>query len=200
MSTGLLHTMRAAIGFPVGVVLLKKKMVDCEGWDLFQVWHGNDPTSEPNYTEVDQRVQEKIKARQTQQLSDAKTQFDTYMAAGNPTAAATLYEKLQTTAGKIELSQQELLTVIKGLHAEQQWQRSVPFMRELIDRFPQGMDKVRLKLAQICVTELQRPALALEQLAAVDFSKQSEATIKLAKKIARRAKQMQAEGVYELDE
>lgn len=200
MGTGLLHAMGAFIGLPVGIGMLKKKMVDCEGWDLFHVWHGNDPTSEPDYTEVDQKVQEKLQAKESQRQADARQQFNLYLSQENYQAAATLHAKLSDVGSGFELSKSELLGVIKGLHSQHAWTISAPFMRELIKRFPQGMDKLRIKLAQICVTEWQRPALALEQLGAVDFSKQSESAITLAKKVARKAKQMQAEGVYELDE
>ena len=41
MSTELLHLMGAAVGFGVGVLLLKRGWVDCEGWDLFAVLSGD---------------------------------------------------------------------------------------------------------------------------------------------------------------
>jgi membrane associated rhomboid family serine protease len=39
-----LHLMGAAAGFSVGIFMLKKDMVDCEGWDLFSVWSGGKTT------------------------------------------------------------------------------------------------------------------------------------------------------------
>ena len=39
-----LHLMGAAAGFSVGIFMLKKDMVDCEGWDLFSVWSGGKAT------------------------------------------------------------------------------------------------------------------------------------------------------------
>ena len=72
-------------------------------------------------------------------------------------------------------------------------------MAELVDRFPEGADLVRIKLAQICVVELNRPGKALELLAAVDAARVPAPQLALAKKIAAKARQMQMEGVYELD-
>ena len=40
MSSQVLHLMGAGLGFGIGVVMLKKGWVDCEGWDLFSVWAG----------------------------------------------------------------------------------------------------------------------------------------------------------------
>ncbi len=60
--------------------------------------------------------------------------------------------------------------------------------------------KQKLRLGPICVTELQRPAKALELLHQVDFSKQPDKHGLLAKKIAHKAKPLQAEGVYELED
>lgn len=37
-----LHLMGAAAGFAIGVVMVKRDWVDCEGWDLFSVWAGKD--------------------------------------------------------------------------------------------------------------------------------------------------------------
>ncbi|MGE0758381.1 MAG: hypothetical protein AB7O38_15240, partial [Pirellulaceae bacterium] len=37
-----LHLMGAVAGFGVGVVMLRRGWVDCEGWDLFTVWHGRE--------------------------------------------------------------------------------------------------------------------------------------------------------------
>lgn len=42
MSSQVLHLMGAGVGFAVGVVMLKKGWVDCEGWDLFSVWAGRE--------------------------------------------------------------------------------------------------------------------------------------------------------------
>ena len=41
LSTGLLHLMGAAFGFPFAIVMLKKGWVDCEGWDWFSRRNGD---------------------------------------------------------------------------------------------------------------------------------------------------------------
>ena len=97
------------------------------------------------------------------------------------------------------LDRDELLAVIKGLQAASRWSDSAPFMAELVTRFPDGADLVRIKLAQICLVELNRPGKALEVLADVDAARVPPPQLALAKKIAAKAQRMQAEGEYELD-
>ncbi len=200
MSTGFLHITGALIGAPVGLVMIKRKMVDCEGWDIFRVWNDDLPTTEKDYAEIDKQVKKKIEAKNDKHLAAAKLQFDQYMADGNVRAAVALYGKMLQVGDGMQLDRDDLVAVVKGLHERQEWGASAAFMHELISRFPDGADPVRIKLAQICVVELQKPARALELLGEVDFAKQSTEKFALAKKIARRAKQMQAEGVYELDD
>ena len=73
-------------------------------------------------------------------------------------------------------------------------------MAELIDRFPAESQMVQIKLAQICVVELQKPGRAIELLQGLNLRELPEKTLGLVKKIALRAKQMQAAGVVELDD
>jgi hypothetical protein len=39
-SSSMLHLLGAAVGFPLGIILLKRGDVDCEGWDLFSLRNG----------------------------------------------------------------------------------------------------------------------------------------------------------------
>lgn len=199
MSTGWLHITGGVLGALLGVAMVRMKMVDCEGWDIFSVIRGADPKADPDYTEVDKKVQTKIKERAEGHLSAAKEQFLNYLSNGNPKAAATLWTKMRNVGEGIELDQQHLVATIRALYASKEWKDSVPFLSQLIERYPAGADGAKLKLAQICVTELQRPARALELLGSIDFSQHKPEQLQLAKKIAKRAKQLQAEGVYEVD-
>lgn len=199
MNAGWVHMTGALIGAPIGVAMVKLKWVDCEGWDILNAWQGSLPADEPDYKKIDEEVQRKKQAKETRHLDAAKEQFNTYLNDGNVRAAAALYGKMQQVGDGIQLERDELVAVIRGLHKEKLWGASAAFMHELISRFPAGSDPVKLKLAQICVTEFQKPARALELLQGIDYAQQPEKK-ELAKKIARKAKQLLAEGVYELDD
>jgi membrane associated rhomboid family serine protease len=199
--SSLLHLSGMALGLPLGIVLLKRGVVDCEGWDLFHVWRGDYGAfkQEPDLKDVSETLAVHQQQRDQRQLTDAKSQLREYLRQGNIGAAVSLYGKMRDVRGGLTLDRGELLTIIKGLHAASRWTDSAPFMADLIERFPDGADLVRVKLAQICVVELQRPGKALELLAKVDAARLPGPQLALAKKIAAKARQMQAEGVFELD-
>lgn len=194
-----LHLSGFALGLPLAVVLLKHKVVDCEGWDLFHVWRGN-----YGAFQEDSELPPPITSRQPDaapppQLADPRPQLHSYLRAGNTAAAVKLCRKVKDLGGDLRLDRSELLGIVRGLHTAGQWAASAPFMAELIDRYPDAADPVRVKLAQICVVELERPGKALDLLAAVNAARLPEKQTVLAKRVAAKARQMQNEGTVEID-
>lgn len=201
--TSLLHISGAALGFPVGVVLLRKGMVDCEGWDLFSRMGQTKRGKAKKLAEEEVETERRRELRETKQLAHlagAQEQLDAYVKAGNGLAAWRLYTKMAGVHGGLVLEPAHLAAMIKGLHSERMWRESAPLMADLIDRAPGHADGVRLKLAQICVVELDRPGRALELLSATNTAQLTDPQRGLAKKIAARARQMQAAGEVELDD
>jgi hypothetical protein len=107
---------------------------------------------------------------------------------------------MQTVGGGVKLERETLVALIRGLHSSGQGAASVPLLKDLVARFPQGADPARLQLAQLLVTQLERPAQAMQLLKQIDFGKQPPERVALAKKIAARARKLQEDGVYELDD
>ena len=89
--------------------------------------------------------------------------------------------------------------MIVGLHKQQEWCDSVPVMAELLERFPEGSDAVRLKLAQICLVEMQRPAKALELLEETDPQYLAQSQKKMFRKLQAVAQRQIDDGVLEVD-
>lgn len=199
--SSLLHLSGFAVGLPLGIVLLKTKAVDCEGWDAFHVWSGDYGTfkKEPDLVKESAEVAVKLKQRDETQLDRAKAQLGEYLRAGNAAAALLLYEKMRHVGGGITLDRGELLALIKHLHSHSRWSDSAPFLAELVRRFPEGADAARVKLAQICIVELNRPSAALELLQATNAARLPAPQAALAKKLAAKAEQMLADGEVELD-
>jgi len=199
--SSLLHVTGAAIGLPLAIVMLKGNLVECDGNDLLHVWSGDYGAfkKEPDLVKENAKLAEQKQLRDRDRLAQAKAQFRQYLQEGQIAAAATLAGKMKDVGAGLTLDRDELVAVIKGLHAAGRWSDSAPFMAELVNRFPDGADLVRVKLAQICVVALNRPAKALELLKGVDAGRLPAPQLALAKKIAAKSRQMQAEGVYELD-
>jgi membrane associated rhomboid family serine protease len=196
-----LHLAGFALGLPVGIALLKRKVVDCEGWDMFHVWRGDYGAfkKEPEPAEIFAKADAKKQSREQKLLADAKQQLHVYFQQNNPLAAMRLYEKMKDVGGGLVLERAQLVAIIQSLHAAKRWQDSAQFMAEFIERFPEQADAMRIKLAQICVVELQRPGKALDLLAGVNMAKLSEQHAALAKRIRAKAHALEAEGVVELD-
>jgi membrane associated rhomboid family serine protease len=200
-ASSLLHISGAAVGLPVGIAMLKLKLVDCDNGDLLSIWsgrYGNVRTTSDVVAE-NKEYAERQKLRDRNQIGGAKAQLQQYLAQGNFTAAATLATKMKHVGDGLALDRNELLAVTKGLQSAGRWSESAPYMAELIRRFPDGADLVRIKLAQLCVVELNRPGKALELLAEVDAARVPAPQLALAKKIAAKARQMQAAGEIEID-
>ncbi|MEN1678347.1 MAG: rhomboid family intramembrane serine protease [Planctomycetota bacterium] len=201
--SSLLHVMGALIGFPLGILLLKRGVVDCEGWDMFHVWRGDaggkDQTEEEDL-EFSKQLNEKRKQQRGEQVELAKSQVQMYLAEGNAGAAKKLLDKLAGIGADVSLPPSDLAKLVAGLHKQQRWAESAPLMDQYIRTAPDRADPMRVKLAQICVVELNRPGRAIDLLSRVDLAKLPAAGQQLAKKVARHAQKMQAEGVVELDD
>ncbi len=196
-----MHLAGFFLGIPLGIVLLKSGIVDCEGWDIFHVVSGDYGSfkKEPEPQEVFAKVDAVRHSRDEHTLIEAKKQFRFYLQQGNADAALKLFEKMKHVGHGLKLDRDELLAMIRLLHKDKRWTDSAPFMGEFIAQFPQQSDAMRIKLAQICVVELQRPGKALDLLADVDKAKLPPDQATLVKRITAKARELQMEGTVELD-
>ena len=194
-----------AFGFPIGfvlaIILLKTKLANCMGWDLLHVMSGKygataRKTAKQQLDEVEQEAAE-ISRRS---VDNAKEQFDQMIDAKAYAAAAKLWKKTREEGALLPLKDEQLLTLTQGLHDADLWADSAPFMAELIDRFPEKSDLIRIKLAQVCVVELWRPTKAIELLQEVDPDTLAREDRLLLKGILHRAHKQIKEGVVELDD
>jgi membrane associated rhomboid family serine protease len=203
-SSSWLHVGGVLIGAPLGFALLKYGVVDCEGWDIIHVWrddYGRKLSSETPDKQIEEKLAERRKQRESQIQEEGREQLATFLKERNAEAALGLYKKLSAAGHDLRLPRDALLQLIAAMHRRQDWTESCPLMAEVLERFPnENNSAVHIKLAQICVVQLDRPGRALELLRSVDLKKLPPEQLKLAHKIARRAQQMQEEGVVELDD
>ncbi|TWT73699.1 Rhomboid family protein [Posidoniimonas polymericola] len=204
-ASGWLHLAGFAIGFPLAIAMLKTKAVDCEGWDMLHAWNGDTPSAAKEEAK-NLKLLEKRRAKQQEhkaQLAvDAHEQLALYLQNANGLAALKLLEKLKADHElDVELTEPELVRLIPLLHQAGKYRESAAYMARLIElRGDQTADPVRLKLAQICVVELGKPARAMDLLHAIDAKALPAEHLKLAKKIAAKARVLQQEGELELDD
>jgi hypothetical protein len=73
-------------------------------------------------------------------------------------------------------------------------------MAEFLERFPEGSDQVRLKLAHICLVQLDKPGRAIELLQGLDVNNLSSDQSSLAANISAAAQRKIDEGALEVDD
>lgn len=159
MSSSMLHLAGAIPGFVVAIAMLKLDLVDCEQWDVFTVLAGREGQQK-------ERRPDPRKTAERQQLHDAElaaahAQLKNHLTQGRAAEALAVHQRMSGLHSDWQLSLEQLMDVIKGLHREQLWSLSVLPMVEYLRRAPDTAPRVRLKLAQILIVHENRPGRAL---------------------------------------
>jgi membrane associated rhomboid family serine protease len=199
-ASSIMHLMGGAMGAALGIVLLKRGVVNCEDWDLFSVWSGDYGKWAKEKREAAADAPVNTAARVEQKAADARRKLDAYLEIDQPDQALMVYRRAVDMKTPLMLDRAALLRLITGLHKRQQWADSSPLMAELIDRFPDDSQLVRLKLAQICLVELEKPLRALDLLAGLNDAKLPAPQEQLARKLAAAAQRQVAQGELEVDD
>ncbi|MEM8945260.1 MAG: rhomboid family intramembrane serine protease [Planctomycetota bacterium] len=200
-SSSWLHIGGAILGAPLAIVMLKRDVVDCEGWDIFHIVRDDKGGLEEKKRRTDPEELARLRRqRDAKTLDEGKTQIEKFMVSGYYLPAYALYQKLRSVGAGVELSRGPLIKMISALHKEKRWRESCPLMAECVRRFPDASHGVQIKLAEICVLELEKPGRAIELLKRLDLRAIPPERLDPVKKIAQKAKRMQAEGIVELDD
>jgi hypothetical protein len=195
MSTPVLHMVGAAVGAAAGVLLLRKGIVDCEGWDLFAVLAGRE--GEPDRAEEPQiRPNASLPAERT---DEALAQARAYLAAENPTAVMALDQKLTGRMPGWGLPETELLAVVRQLHSQKNFHASIRPMVQYLKRFSTQSVPVRLKLAQILLVSEGRPYRALGVLEKIALDGLAPEQLRALEKLKREAERQLQDADLELD-
>ncbi|MDZ4820056.1 MAG: rhomboid family intramembrane serine protease [Planctomycetota bacterium] len=200
MSSEMLHLAGAAPGLVVGIVMLKMNLVDCENWDIFTVLRGREgETIEPEKPiPTAAQITEQTNLKQSRRQA-AVAHFKEHMRLGNAMAALQLNENMSRKDNQWELSQPQRLALIQLLHKQQLWKESIPIMAKFLDMSPDAEVRVRLRMAQILITEEQQPARALRLLSKIPAGSLVGDMERTRQKIEYHARKLQEEGVVEFE-
>jgi membrane associated rhomboid family serine protease len=216
------HLSGAFWGTVVAIVLLKARLVDCEGWDLFSLWAKRRKLAQ------DWKLRSKMLDRQNENLrrglrirAEAKSSRDGDEPAGTAPAgedrgtAAVRRVRRLIDEGAIDASveaydkaarslpgwpsQPDLYALIKALHACGAEPDSVRLMRDHCRRYPDKSAKMRVKLAQILLHTCQRPAAALRVLQEIPAGSLAGDLEKARQLLKAQADRMREEGVLEVE-
>ena len=221
-AVALVHLLGAALGFALGFAMLRSGSVDCEGWDLFSVFRGEQgqAPSDP-YRYVDPAYQGEAvvagsRRRASRQTHETRAAGEDPRPAGAPQAddrfdrlrellqlrkfhaARQLLGQLQHRQPEFQLPQRELGALARGMLDTSQWSVAVPLLEEYIDRFPERSDPLRLKAAELMLLKQHRPRAALRMIDSVDRERLSAAGQQRCVALEGRAHEVIDSGVIEL--
>lgn len=214
--TVLLHLIGAVLGFAVGSVMVRRGLVDCEGWDLFSVLRGRAgiPTDSDNYTPIRERplterpvaetptprkhvdpdrgiVLKKVKAIKRVRALLQKDQ---------PLAAYEFLRRTQHLLADWQLPADDHLALADALQQAEQWNEAVNLWEDYVERHPQSADPIRIQAAKVILEQQQRPHAALRILEPLGKSRLHPSLDQQRRRIVEAAEQMIENGVIEFDQ
>jgi membrane associated rhomboid family serine protease len=204
MGTGALgsigHLTGGVMGLGLGVLLLKTGQVECEDNDLLSVVSGTYGDDKRKQREAQRYSPQLINAHKAEKTLEESRRFQAYLQIDQPQQALAVKRRAAHLGHPLPLERGEVLRLIAGLHQHKLWTDSAPVMAEFLERFPEGSDQVRLKLAHICLVQLDKPGRAIELLQGLDVNNLSSDQSSLAANISAAAQRKIDEGALEVDD
>ena len=203
ISTQTLHLMGAAIGFAVGIVMVRRDWVDCENWDIFSVIAGRHEMTDDQLTTAKEESPEYQRQQQAQEdeLTDStQRSVRALIEQGHPDTALALYQKTTRRLRDWHLPERDMLGLIGAFHKQKQWAQSIPAMVEYLQHYSARAVAVRLKLAEIVLADQKRPAQARKVLAKLDPSQFNEKQQRLFAQLQAQVEKALREDPYDFAE
>jgi len=195
------HLLGGLLGVGVAFVFLKRHWVDCEGWDIISVYiTGRKEGSSKAKTDASQDKAERDRKHRllAERVEAGRPQVTVFLQQQNVDAAVRLFSKLQEIEPTVAWGRQELHVVVTHLLRAGRGNEAIPFMQELVERFPDCDPSMRLRLAWAVLRMQQRPAEALRILSRVRVGSLDAEQQDFYRRLVAHARRLQAEGVVEL--
>jgi membrane associated rhomboid family serine protease len=222
ISGAMAHLGGTVLGFGIGALLLKRDLVDCENWDLFAVMagrHGDPkkaaqkrqattvrpmgektrlPGNEPRKKKTAKKSGRKpVKSIEDKSAAALRT-LRLHLEMGEIEAALSVYK---TSRGRIDgwqPQESDWLDLIGALTEQDDWGEAAHVMRDYCRTVSAPAPRVRLKLAQVLIQKLSRPAQGLEVLREIPDGALSAKLEPLRDRLTEQAEHMREEGELEL--
>ncbi len=152
VSTPVLHLLGAGVGLGAGLWMLKKKWVDCEGWDLLSLRGGDCPRQESMDALPTRATPEAASDRPD--LRRRLREVETAVSEGRFDEAWESYSALRHSQ---HLPKDLLERLLKGVVRAGNWRAAAELLREFLERFDEETVRRRLALASLLTRHLERP-------------------------------------------
>jgi hypothetical protein len=204
-NSDLAHCLGAAFGIVLGVVSLKRRWIDCDGYDLFSVMSGSYLKSNaarrvrpagPAVLDVSHgdAASSTGAAAFVQQQKIAGQE----LATETEDSALTEYKNAVKSSRMGQLSEPELIHHADRLCSDGYETEAVPLLEEYLSRFEKRANVARLKLAEILIKTQQRPQYGLRILNELPTAPLKPRYEKLRQVLTHKAHEMIDDGVLEL--
>jgi len=193
------HVLGGVLGAGAGLIFLKQHWVDCEEWDVISVYmtgrKEDDSKLEASQDEAEQNRKRQLIA---ERVAAGRPQVSVFLKQQNVDAAIRLFLKLREIEPTVAWERLELRMVVAQLLQAGRENEAIPFLQELVERFPHGDPSMRLRLAWAVLRSQQRPAETLRILSQVHVGSLNARQLDFYRRLVGRAQRLQAEGAVEL--
>lgn len=198
MGSAFAHTIGAAVGVGVGLVMLKHKLVDCEEWDVFSVSRGHHQKGYfARYRRPEPSAAQQSKEIAEQQHNDAETLREA-CAAKDWLTAWKVYERSTNRSRKLLASPEGLCRIANGLYRCHLYSEAADAFFAVLKQPDDPKPETRLKLAAILTEVQQRPKAALRVLKPLKTNQLPDRLSDKLSQIKRLATHMIDEGCMEI--
>ncbi|MBX3443681.1 MAG: rhomboid family intramembrane serine protease [Planctomyces sp.] len=207
-----LHLAGAAVGAGIGWMMLNRKWVDCEGWDLLSLLRHGPPPSElderfkRSAPVVDAVPPKKPRARkadpeQTAQDRERKVvrRIRRHLAESETAAAWSAFQSLKHWKPEWKPPGDLQLELARALAGAGQSEAAVGQLRDYLKNHPIESEPVRIEAAELALHALQRPHATLRLLQPLEVQFLAARDQKRVQALRRRAIELIDAGALEFD-
>lgn len=192
------HSLGAVIGLVAGVGLLKHKLVDCEGWDVFTVSKGahNKGYFERYRRPAPEGDAETVSVEDQQRAN--KKELRSALHDHDWLSAWQSYVRCVPRTRQSIVSLKQLGMIANGLYRQHLYNEAADAFFAVLERSTEPDPEVRLKLAAILTEVQHRPKAALRVLHPLEHHRLPARLSEKRKQIGRLATRMIDEGCLEI--
>ena len=203
MSTEVLHLIGAIPGFLIAVMMIRWRLVDCDGYDLISTLKGQ--RGKRVMTIADEkahkaRIEEaKVEARKEQETGLMMVQK--YIDAGHYDLAVNRFNMLKKSDHSLVMTEKQYITLIQVYDSDESTKlKTVPLLNSYLEHYDRHKTPFTLMLARIHVLMQDRPRQGIKVLSTLTWEDLNPKQKDFVRRLMDRAKQMIADGVLEVDE
>ncbi len=215
------HTFGAILGIVVAALMLKLRLVDCENWDIFAVFErrAGKPRERGKTRKADRLVSSEYREREPKQRRRGRKsssggpsepeedrgvvlsrRLRQHLDHREPEAALAVYHKGRRSVDGWQPGEPDWRDLVEAILAAQFWEAAVVVMRDYVRGIPNPSPRMRLKLAQVLMQNLGKPAQAIKVLGQIPEGSLPDKLETIRRQLQRKAEALREEGPFEIDE